>query len=38
MAEKDKFKASNYMGEIMEKDEQLNKVRTQLLDQEEEMR
>jgi L-lysine 2,3-aminomutase len=37
-AEKNKFKASNYMGEIMQKDKEIQKIRLQLLDQEEEMR
>jgi hypothetical protein len=37
-ADKNKFKASNYMGEIMQKDKEIQKIRLQLLDQEEEMR
>ena len=36
--EKNKVKASNYMGEIIQKDKEIQKVRLQLLDLEEEMR
>ena len=38
MAEKNKFKASTYMGEINEREQELNAARNKLIDQEEEVR
>ena len=38
MAEKNKLKASTYMGEINEREQELNAARNKLIDQEEEVR
>jgi len=38
LAEKNKFKASTYMGEINERESELNAARNKLIDQEEEVR